>query len=137
MTVTTVGYGDLSPVTPMGRAIAIVLMLVGIGLFGGLTANLASAIVKSEDNVEGKVDALLDEIRELRTQVVELGTPPEAAVQQAEPESPSFLQGFSLPGAANIIRGAAVRRLQQDWPQARAGERQPTAAGRSKLNPEE
>ena len=54
VTVTTVGYGDLSPVTPMGRAIAVVLMLVGIGLFGGLTANLASAIMKSEENVEGE-----------------------------------------------------------------------------------
>ena len=74
VTVTTVGYGDLSPVTPAGRAIAIVLMLVGIGLFGGLTANLASAIVKSEDNVEEKVDTLLEEIRELRTQVESQGT---------------------------------------------------------------
>ena len=105
VTVTTVGYGDLSPVTPAGRAIAIVLMLVGIGLFGGLTANLASAIVKSEDNVEDKVDTLLGEIRELRTQVEELGTAPEATVQRVEPTSPSILQGFSLPGAANIIRG--------------------------------
>ena len=131
VTVTTVGYGDLSPVTPMGRAIAIVLMLVGIGLFGGLTANLASAIVKSEDNVEGKVDALLDEIRELRTQVVELGTPPEAAVQQTEPESPSFLQGFSLPGAANIIRGrlsGAFNRIGRRRAQARDSQQQTVEA---------
>ncbi len=127
VTVTTVGYGDLSPVTPIGRAIAIVLMLVGIGLFGGLTANLASAIVKSEDNVEDKVDALLDEVRELRTQVGELGTIPEAAVPRDEPSRSSILQGFSLPGAANIIRGrlsGAFSRISRRRTQEGAGSQQ-------------
>ena len=131
VTVTTVGYGDLSPVTPMGRAIAIVLMLVGIGLFGGLTANLASAIVESEDNVEGKVDALLDEVRELRTQVGELGTPTTGAVEGAASPGPSILQGFSLPGAANIIRGrlsGAFSRLSRRRAPADGGSQQSVEA---------
>src|SRR5699024_9963037 len=34
VTTTTVGYGDLSPETGMGRLIAMVLMLVGIGIIG-------------------------------------------------------------------------------------------------------
>ncbi len=135
VTVTTVGYGDLSPVTPAGRAIAIVLMLVGIGLFGGLTANLASAIVKSEDNVEDKVDTLLEEIRELRTQVVELGTTPETAVQRAEPGRSPILQGFSLPGAANIIRGrlsGAFSRLSRRRSTEESGSQQPVEAAESR-----
>lgn len=33
-TVTTVGYGDSIPVTPQGRTVAAVLMVVGIGLVG-------------------------------------------------------------------------------------------------------
>jgi voltage-gated potassium channel len=37
-TVTTVGYGDAFPVTPVGRAFAVVLMLVGVSLFGLLAA---------------------------------------------------------------------------------------------------
>ena len=41
-TVTTVGYGDVVPVTHVGRAFAYVLMIGGIGLFGALTANFAS-----------------------------------------------------------------------------------------------
>ncbi|MGL4832197.1 MAG: potassium channel family protein [Propionibacteriaceae bacterium] len=41
-TVTTVGYGDRYPVTLEGRLIAVVLMMVGIGVVGTVTASLAS-----------------------------------------------------------------------------------------------
>lgn len=44
-TVTTVGYGDFSPVTFQGKIIAVVLMFTGIALIGIATATLASWIV--------------------------------------------------------------------------------------------
>ncbi|MDN5977904.1 potassium channel family protein [Acidipropionibacterium jensenii] len=44
-TVTTVGYGDRYPVTGQGRAVAVVLMLVGIGLIGSVTATVAATIL--------------------------------------------------------------------------------------------
>lgn len=48
VTSTTVGYGDIYPVTPVGRTIAILLMLIGIGIFGFITASFASIFVKED-----------------------------------------------------------------------------------------
>jgi voltage-gated potassium channel len=36
--VTTVGYGDRFPVTAEGRLVGVVLMVVGIAVFGSITA---------------------------------------------------------------------------------------------------
>jgi hypothetical protein len=43
ITLASVGYGDISPITPMGRALTVVLSLVGIGIFAIPAGLLASA----------------------------------------------------------------------------------------------
>jgi voltage-gated potassium channel len=46
-TVTTVGYGDIAPVTTGGRVVALFLMLFGVGVLAAYTALVASFLVRS------------------------------------------------------------------------------------------
>jgi voltage-gated potassium channel len=60
-TITTVGYGDSYPITNEGRIVAAALMVVGIALFGTLTAGVAAYFVESSSKEDAKSDKL-DEI---------------------------------------------------------------------------
>jgi voltage-gated potassium channel len=71
VTTTTVGYGDVSPVTGEGRVVAVVLMLLGIGFLGVLTATITSFFFDHErdareeelkqrlERIEAKLDAVI------------------------------------------------------------------------------
>jgi voltage-gated potassium channel len=73
-TVTTVGYGDKYPVSPGGRGVAVVLMLVGIGLIGVLTATVASYFVEEKAGQENaELNQRLDRIEAMLAQAL---TPP-------------------------------------------------------------
>jgi voltage-gated potassium channel len=76
-TVTTVGYGDVYPITNAGRVIAVLLMIGGISLVGVVTAALASWIIQrvaEEDAMHqaatvAHIDELRGEIRALGQQL--------------------------------------------------------------------
>jgi len=59
ITLASVGYGDISPVTPMGRIMTIVLALVGIGIFAIPAAILSSGL---NDQLHIEREAMKDEL---------------------------------------------------------------------------
>jgi voltage-gated potassium channel len=50
VTITTVGYGDKYPVTNPGRIVGVLIMIVGVGLFGVLTGFLANTFLSPAEN---------------------------------------------------------------------------------------
>ena len=62
ITLASVGYGDISPITPAGRAMTIVLSLIGIGIFAIPAAILSSAFT---DQLKRDRDALVNTIYEM------------------------------------------------------------------------
>ena len=50
VTITTVGYGDKYPVTNPGRIVGVLIMIVGVGLFGVLTGFLANTFLSPNEN---------------------------------------------------------------------------------------
>lgn len=54
VTVTTVGYGDIYPVTLEGRLIAIVVMVLGIAILGILISTLGAQLIESRIKSQSK-----------------------------------------------------------------------------------
>lgn len=64
VTSTTVGYGDLSPVHPVARAVAVVIMIVGVGSIGMLTGSIATYFATGHGDSTPRVGAQVQFVRE-------------------------------------------------------------------------
>jgi voltage-gated potassium channel len=72
-TMTTVGYGDITPKTPEGKAIAIAVMLVGIGFATLVIGAAAERFVHPHHHEEELVEGdILSEVREISARLQRL-----------------------------------------------------------------
>ena len=67
VTTTTVGYGDVSPITGEGRLIAVGLMIVGIGFIGVFTATITSFFFDHDRSAEA--NALEQRLERIETKL--------------------------------------------------------------------
>ncbi len=80
VTISTVGYGDHYPVTGSGQAVAVALMLVGVGLLTSIAATMASWLIQrisvaersSQALTQRDLEQVLAELKALRDEVAQL-----------------------------------------------------------------
>lgn len=77
VTMSTVGYGDYSPVTLQGRIVGLFVIVVGVALFGVVTGFLANRFVGSGDEEQestevewraGDMATILEQIKSLQAE---------------------------------------------------------------------
>ena len=72
VTITTVGYGDITPVTTLGRVVASSLMLLGLGLIATITAIVSAKFIQNfvdhhtNDDVLEKLDEMQLELDDIK-----------------------------------------------------------------------
>jgi len=69
ITITTVGYGDYTPITPVGRIVGTIVMFAGIGIAVTLVTVIAQSRVQRmqerlKSKTDGKVGVLASEMKE-------------------------------------------------------------------------
>lgn len=78
-TITTCGYGDVTPVTQGGRIVAFIVMIVGISLYGAVSGTIASMVLErsrrlahTRGETSMEVQELIAEVKALRSTVEDL-----------------------------------------------------------------
>ncbi|CAM5430166.1 ion transporter [Streptomyces avidinii] len=122
-TMTTVGYGDHSPTTGLGRLLAVGLMLSGIALLGVVTANIAAWFIsrfERDDQVEraqtAAITELAAEVRALRAEVARLGGARTAAAAGAAPAAEAAGAGAAPAAPEAAVEPVAAGSLSAPTP---------------------
>ena len=77
VTLTSVGYGDITPHSSIGKVISYFIILIGIIFFSTLTAAIASIYISkitgdSENDLNSKIEELKEENKRLEGKIDEL-----------------------------------------------------------------
>ena len=87
-TVTTVGYGDVVPTSTLGRLVAALVMIVGIGFLTVITAVITSTFIESarrrregpgSDTLAAKLDQIGARLEAIEAGVKDVGANPSGA----------------------------------------------------------
>jgi voltage-gated potassium channel Kch len=159
ITLASVGYGDISPVTPLGRAMTSILALLGIGIFAIPAALLASAfsdelikdrealkanlfeILKDGKIVESEAQFIREEAARLHLTVEELNALIDTVVKDKELED--NLQALPIHTSAKRPEHAveyyktAISELRQMSMQMEPGQFEAAAKAGDRLTPTE
>lgn len=104
VTITTIGYGDITPVTVTGRLIAVAIMSSGVVVFGAVSGKLASVFFDRQQ----KRERGLIKLRKKREHLVVCGW---------KPDMDSLLTGMlrsnpdMLPADIVLVNGASQERM--------------------------
>jgi voltage-gated potassium channel len=125
-TMTTVGYGDITPTSTEGKVLAVIVMLVGIGtatlLIGAVAQRLLTPAV---EHVESTEDDVLDEPREIAMRLSRLerrlqnqrrARPAECSCAPPRGSQCSTALRSSASGAAGAMNSYATRSLPDSYP---------------------
>lgn len=89
VTVTTVGYGDITPSSTSGRVVAVVVMLVGIAFTSLLTAQIAAYLTRQDqDALEKDIEADLARLERKIDALTSLVQAPLSAADDAPDQGP-------------------------------------------------
>lgn len=104
VTITTIGYGDVTPVTEAGRLIAVLIMSSGVVVFGAVSGKLASVFFDRQQ----KRERGLIKLKKKREHLIVCGWKPDmdsllAGILRANPET--------IPSDIVLVNGASQERM--------------------------
>jgi hypothetical protein len=112
VTITTVGYGDIHPVTPTGKMLAVALILMGTGTFLGVIANATEIMLSRHES----------QARHRKLHLIigiyfsEVGTRFLSLCTQADPQRDQFCSGLAITTNWTDQQFSQARKTIRDCP---------------------
>ena len=69
VTITTVGYGDITPYTTLGRIVASSLMVLGIGFIATITATVSAYFLSNFGEKQATLDDVIVKLENIENEI--------------------------------------------------------------------